>query len=229
MAKARSFASDLIKTFLEQKCIFCCPLSSFGWSHWTDQDLGILQAGRMCLVGPSCSTSSPGWGLHNCPSFDCAPVPKPHTHLPSSVSSASQSAILTRDPARHHIRHCKFRHLLTKVSEPPRSPFRPGHLRRLESGPSLSLCRSTQSLVAQSTCRITVTAFAHLTVKQIWPHNHHPSFTMAPIDTESQFKFLIACIKHTNAGKVGVARRTCSWPLLNSVHDRLILAKWPRS
>ncbi|KAG8160529.1 hypothetical protein KVR01_010065 [Diaporthe batatas] len=25
---------------------------------------------------------------------------------------------------------------------------------------------------------------------------------MAPIDTESQFKFLIACIKHTNAGKV---------------------------
>lgn len=26
---------------------------------------------------------------------------------------------------------------------------------------------------------------------------------MAPIDTESQFKFLIACIKHTNAGKVG--------------------------
>lgn len=26
---------------------------------------------------------------------------------------------------------------------------------------------------------------------------------MAPTDTESQFKFLIACIKHTNAGKVG--------------------------
>jgi hypothetical protein len=48
---------------------------------------------------------------------------------------------------------------------------------------------------------------------------------MAPIDTESQFKFLIACIKHTNAGKVRIHRRPRWLPSLNSICDRLILAK----
>lgn len=52
---------------------------------------------------------------------------------------------------------------------------------------------------------------------------------MAPIDTESQFKFLIACIKHTNAGKVGIPTRPRALPPLNSIHGRLILARWLRS
>lgn len=52
---------------------------------------------------------------------------------------------------------------------------------------------------------------------------------MAPIDTESQFKFLIACIKHTNAGKVGIPKRLHSLPSLNSIHGRLILARSLRS
>lgn len=52
---------------------------------------------------------------------------------------------------------------------------------------------------------------------------------MAPIDTESQFKFLIACIKHTNAGKVGTPKGLHSLPSLNSIHGRLILAKSLRS